>query len=963
MAKRAKKRPSRWLLRAGAAVVVLLTLLWLLHALWVPRLVRSKVADALHDLGLADATFELRNASLWGAEVSDITGGGKTLQVGNLKLDYGPVGAMGGRVDVITLRGAELRLSVRNGALQLGPLTLGGPGGAAGGGELPFGRLRVLSSTLRLDWEGRQWWLPIAGTVTNRGGGKLQFDLDTFAHGSPVTVGGGVDQRTGTATLALDASDVNLGSLAAAVPPGLLGESIHVGGQAGFGLSYRRGAGQTVISLTLQPRDAWGDAVLGGRPVVAEKLTGRLDADLDGSFNLSRLTLDAGAATVRVGDDAVHDVRLGVRTRDGLLAFVASAAGDGWRLRRLEGELEGLLGGARSSALAALVTYELDGRLPRPAAVALRRQAVQADRLGALDVSGEGVLRVTTAAERTDSPDSGAWSFQTPQTRITLAPGGMEVGARGPTAAAAANVEGLTGVLNVGGTAGPRGASMILLGDCWLEFQSVARAAAGEAAALDAGRTHIALMADEQEPAVRVAFDQDGTPAALALRARAEQPGAVRVAGTGVKAAAAEVRARVALGGFGPVEFDGEVRLEKVSVEHKASGTVLADISAAVPVTWNRPARPKGRFAVGSVATDKQKLPAATGGLRLADGRAEFDLAWPVLKGANLWAAGWLAPGEGGVDADVEVAVPAFRLDDGAALAKLVPALGEARVGGTLAAGGRVRVVDGQVQPRLQVSIKDGRLEDEDAELRVEGAAGAVTVIGLSPLRTEGGQRLAVKRLSKGDLAFTDGAVAFTVERPDSILIEQTQFGWAGGQVYTHAFRLNPAEPDVDVVLYADGLNVRALLDTFAEGRASGEGELYGRLPVSIHWPRVTFGEGFLYSRPGRNGQLQFGDAEALGQLMAQSDPRFAGNDGVAAEVKDRVLRAVRDFEYDLLRVELKRDGEGLLAHVHTHGKGRVGERPQELYLTWNIRGLEELLNETLGLQAALGGSGRNERK
>ena len=73
---------------------------------------------------------------------------------------------------------------------------------------------------------------------------------------------------------------------------------------------------------------------------------------------------------------------------------------------------------------------------------------------------------------------------------------------------------------------------------------------------------------------------------------------------------------------------------------------------------------------------------------------------------------------------------------------------------------------------------------------------------------------------------------------------------------------------------------------------------------------------------------------------------RFS-TDRELAEVKDRVVRALTDFEYDALTFNFE-DEAGGFVRINTHGKGRAGERPQELDLTLNVRGANDLLNHYL---------------
>jgi hypothetical protein len=203
----------------------------------------------------------------------------------------------------------------------------------------------------------------------------------------------------------------------------------------------------------------------------------------------------------------------------------------------------------------------------------------------------------------------------------------------------------------------------------------------------------------------------------------------------------------------------------------------------------------------------------------------------------------------------------------------------------------------------------------------------------------------------------TKGGVEFRVERPDSIHIERSRWTWAGGQVYTYDVRIDPANPQkVNAVVYADKLDLKQLLGVVAQGQASGQGQLYGRLPVKIDWPSISFGEGFLYAI-GSGGIQVGGKADQVSKMLDQSDPRFA-SDPKMREVKARILDALRNFNYDALKLDLVQKGGGLTASITVNGKGGTGPTAQELDLTVNLNGIDQVLSQALVIRKALGAMG-----
>lgn len=255
--------------------------------------------------------------------------------------------------------------------------------------------------------------------------------------------------------------------------------------------------------------------------------------------------------------------------------------------------------------------------------------------------------------------------------------------------------------------------------------------------------------------------------------------------------------------------------------------------------------------------------------------------------------------------------------------------------------------------------LNDVAVGSREYETSAQGVTGTIEVEGFNPLRTPGGQRLDVRQATTGQLKFEKGVITFRIEDTTAFHVEGTDWGFAGGRVYTNSFRFDLDSPRLDLTLSGDKLQLRELLSLVAEKKLTGNGTLYGRLPVRVNWPtvdrfgervtdwpspRLEFGEGFLYATPG-GGKLMILDQTLLEPILAQ-DPRF-GKDGQLALVKERLQMALADLSYSVLKMDLEREGPGLVARVHVAGKGQKGNVTQEIGgLTVNIRGFESILKD-----------------
>ena len=413
----------------------------------------------------------------------------------------------------------------------------------------------------------------------------------------------------------------------------------------------------------------------------------------------------------------------------------------------------------------------------------------------------------------------------------------------------------------------------------------------------------------------------------------------------------ARVSGRAGLEDGRPV-VDTVVGFEGAVAKCAGQGVLLSDVSARVPVRLNVAASkakdaagtPAGKFTIGGVRYRDNTLPALTGTLSVADWRARFSARWPLLEQAVLSATGWLDVGSGVPLGEVKAAIPRFEIHDEKELAGLFAEAEGLDLSGAFSLDARLRLLADRVVPSITFKAEGVRLASKQYEAALEDATGAVTINSFDPLSTPGNQRFAVKRAHLGKLKVANGFVAFRVESPASIFVERTEWDWAGGRLYTHALRFDPSAPAIDIVVYGDHLSLKEILAHIPDQRATGEGSLYGRLPVTVQWPKISYGNGFLYATPGA-GSIRVRDTEFVGKILDNQDSRFASDDRLM-QVKQRIIGAVQDFEYSTFKTDLiNRDGK-LSARIHTKGKGR--QNGQVCTFDLNLNGIDEVLESAI---------------
>lgn len=189
-------RPRRWargLWRWTRRGLLVLAILVLLYSFALPWYVRGKIVSALRDAGLSHATVEVESISPWRAELDSLEIGNATgLSVGSIDVTYEPDVMGSGRVHTVTIDGAELRVAVKDGKLDFGPLAnfkaSGGP--ATGAFKLPFERANLRASSAVVDWDSQSFRFPLAGSIEQRTPGKAEFHLSVSIAGAPVEISG-----------------------------------------------------------------------------------------------------------------------------------------------------------------------------------------------------------------------------------------------------------------------------------------------------------------------------------------------------------------------------------------------------------------------------------------------------------------------------------------------------------------------------------------------------------------------------------------------------------------------------------------------------------------------------------------------------------------------------------------------------------------------------------------------------
>jgi len=394
-----------------------------------------------------------------------------------------------------------------------------------------------------------------------------------------------------------------------------------------------------------------------------------------------------------------------------------------------------------------------------------------------------------------------------------------------------------------------------------------------------------------------------------------------------------------------PPDALGQIKLDNVSVSDAEAKLQIAGASATIPFDFNAHHKDRSEITVKSITLNDTPLPSPSGTAWISNGQLKAEILWEPVEGAKLTtSADFSRDAKQGWHGQVAMAAPNFVISDPNTWRKIVKSKGDFDITGTFNLDAKAEFEDGRMRPRVRLKAENAAISSKQYDFTIEGLSADLTLWRLWPVATTGSQVIKAKSFRFGKMNLTDGLIQLRINDPHSILVEKTTWSWSGGHLDSYAIQLDPAKPVADFTLYADNLNVGEVLHfNFPDKNMSGQGNLYGKLPVSIKWPMIQFGNGFLYSAPG-SGELSFGtEANTVADLVAGSNP---SND-VKAQFHEQLIQALKNFRYDLVKADFVNQADGsLTASIHFKGKGASNGSP--LDITFNINGIDVIFRNVL---------------
>lgn len=400
------------------------------------------------------------------------------------------------------------------------------------------------------------------------------------------------------------------------------------------------------------------------------------------------------------------------------------------------------------------------------------------------------------------------------------------------------------------------------------------------------------------------------------------------------------------------LEVDARAGLRIGAVSLPEYGLECAGVEMDLPFAWDprnglheRPGMPPGAggLRTGRTALREVVADGFTGSIGLAGQavriRGHVDGAAPDVTVDIDQTIAWAD----GLSVALHYVVPPFPVDGQAPWCRAVLAdLGGLTASGTVSAEGDVLLQGGCLRLPCRVHLADGVLDWPGKKLRVEGLQTDLELADLLQARTAPFQEVAFTTARMGDLRVDGGRIVLQLDGPHSLGLQRCELNWCGGQIHTEATQFDPGRPDIDLVLYAENVQLVEVLNLIKGTSGHGKGVLSGKLPISYRNGRLSYSRGYLHSIPGEEGWLNLSVGGVLTSAVGPDHPAYS-------ELR-RAEKALEDFRVDLFRLDFtgKQAGEPG-ATILLVGEGAQEKVPVKLNL--NVNGaIEDALNVGLRL-------------
>jgi len=364
------------------------------------------------------------------------------------------------------------------------------------------------------------------------------------------------------------------------------------------------------------------------------------------------------------------------------------------------------------------------------------------------------------------------------------------------------------------------------------------------------------------------------------------------------------------------LHFEGGLKLDNAEISDTKLGAVISGISADIPIRWpfGRSGR-KGSLTIKDMQWQNLKLGSIKGAILQEDtafllqGKYISDL----LPGLSLDIRGKADILADNRPAELNLILKKYRPLTDIDLGKFIPSAKGILVNGELEAKGNLASGASGIESSLSLKLKNATVLSEERKLAIEGIHLSLLLPDLLNLHSAPNQRISFNKIALGGLNAVNGSIDFEIESLDSFFIEKSRLKWCNGNLFTHAIRIVPSVDEYSLTVYCDRLRLAELLEQIGSVKATGNGTVNGRIPISFKNKQIRFSDGFLYSTPGDGGSIRLAGTEILTAGIPENTPQFAQ--------LDLAREALKDYNYQWVKLNLATEEDILLLRMQLDGK------------------------------------------
>lgn len=382
----------------------------------------------------------------------------------------------------------------------------------------------------------------------------------------------------------------------------------------------------------------------------------------------------------------------------------------------------------------------------------------------------------------------------------------------------------------------------------------------------------------------------------------------VNRAGQTVRVAAPTVNSEVV---YGPGGVSGRIELTAKKITLPGFQAETGPLSMKIPLGKGE----KGVLELDAITVRGYKLDALSYTIRNSgtalelDGELKQDIL-PALRCSNRTTVGWTPALN--ITAELNIATGG----DGSksmALEKLTPSLKGMTLEGELAFRGTYQWSPADHGGACGIELRNGTLRSVPLRLQASGLNFKVDLPDLPLLETDPMQKLSCKELKVRGFVFNNIEAEFLLDNRRAFVLESLGLDWCGGSVFTYSLAFAPGDRNVQATLYFDGLNISQIIAQSGLTAAEGDGTIFGRMPLTVGRDGIVLRPGFFYSVPGETRNIRFADLKNMLAAIPPGSPQY--------NKLDLAVEALKDFNYDWIRVDFRNEGDKLVLASRFNGR------------------------------------------